>query len=57
MRVGAFLLPCGEFKLGHYQNLQPPVEFVDKEVLDDIYLGLSAESPDDWKAPEEWGNS
>ena len=39
------------------ENLQPPVEVVDKEVLDDIYLALSAESPDDWKAPEEWGNS
>ena len=39
------------------EDLPPPVDVVDKEVLDDIYLGLSAESPDDWKAPEEWGNS
>ena len=39
------------------ENLQPPVEVVDKEVLDDIYLSLCAESPDDWKAPEEWGSS
>ena len=28
-------------------NLPPPVEVVDKEVLDDIYLGLCAESPDE----------
>ena len=34
-----------------------PVHVVDKEVLDDIYLGLSADSPEDWKAPEEWSNS
>ncbi len=38
-------------------NLQPPVEVVDDDLLDDIYLALSADSPDDWKAPEEWGNS
>ena len=38
-------------------NLQPPVEVVDDDLLDDIYLGLSTESPDDWKAPEEWVNS
>ena len=29
------------------ETLLPPVEVVDREVLDDIYLGLSAESPDD----------
>ncbi len=38
-------------------ELPLPVEVVDNDVLDDIDLGLSADSPDDWKAPEEWGNS
>ncbi len=39
-----------------FANLQPPVEVVDDDLLDDLYLDLSADSPDDWKAPEEWSS-
>ncbi len=37
-----------------FAKLQLPVSVVDRELLDDIYLGLASDSPDDWKAPEEW---
>ena len=37
-----------------FDELQLPVKVVDDDLLDDIYLALSADSPDDWKAPEEW---
>ena len=37
-----------------FAKLQLPVDVVEKEVLDDIYLDLCADSPDDWKSPEEW---
>lgn len=37
-----------------FAKLQLPVEVIDGDVLDDIYLDLGADSPDDWKAPEDW---
>lgn len=37
-------------------DLRPAIEVIDNELLDEIYLDLSANAPDDWKAPEEMVN-
>ena len=47
-------LKCVVMRDDVFANLQLPIEVVDSDALDDLYLDLSADSPDDWKAPEEW---
>lgn len=37
-----------------FAKLQLPVEVIDADLLDDLYLDLSANTPDNWRAPEEW---
>ncbi len=37
-----------------FEALQLPVSVVEEDMLNDIYLGLSHDSPDDWKHPSEW---
>ncbi|HQZ67069.1 MAG TPA: hypothetical protein PLY87_18385 [Planctomycetaceae bacterium] len=47
-------LKCVVMRDDVFANLQLPVEVVDNDVLDDLYLALIADSPNDWKTPEEW---
>lgn len=37
-----------------FEALRLPVSVVEEDTLDDIYLGLSQDSPEDWKHPSEW---
>ena len=37
-----------------FDALRLPVSVVDEDMLTDLYLGLSQDSPDDWKHPSEW---
>ena len=48
-------LTCVVLRNDVFAKLQLPVEVIDSDLLDDLYLDLSANTPDDWKAPEEWG--
>ena len=47
-------LTCVVLRDDVFSKLQLPVEVIDSDLLDDLYLDLSANAPDDWKAPEEW---
>ncbi len=47
-------LKCVILRDDVFAKFQLPVEVIDGDVLEDIYLDLSADSPDDWKAPDEW---
>ncbi|MBI5761413.1 MAG: hypothetical protein HZA46_23130 [Planctomycetales bacterium] len=47
-------LTCVVLRHDVFAKLQLPVEVTDSDLLDDLYLDLSANAPDDWKAPEEW---
>ena len=37
-----------------FEALRLPVSVVDEDMLSDIYLELSQDSPADWKHPSEW---
>ncbi len=37
-----------------FDALQLPVSVVEDDMLNDIYLGLSHDSPDEWKHSSEW---
>lgn len=37
-----------------FEALRLPVSVVEEDMLGDIYLGLSQDSPEDWKHPSEW---
>ncbi|MCX7422474.1 MAG: hypothetical protein NT013_23420 [Planctomycetia bacterium] len=47
-------LTCVILRNDVFAKLQLTVEVIDSDLLDDLYLNLSANAPDDWKAPEEW---
>lgn len=47
-------LMCVILRNDVFAKLQVPVEVIDSDLLDDLYLDLSSNAPDDWKVPEEW---
>ena len=52
--IAGTTLRCVVMRDDVFAKLQLPVEVIDNNVLNDLYLDLSANSPDDWKVPEEW---
>ena len=47
-------LRCVVIRDDVFEALRLPVSVVDEDMLSDIYLGLSQDSPEDWKHPSEW---
>ena len=47
-------LRCVVIRDDVFEALRLPVSVVEEDMLSDIYLGLSQDSPDDWKHPSEW---
>ena len=47
-------LRCVVIRYDVFEALRLPVSFVEEDMLSDIYLGLSQDTPDDWKQPSEW---
>ena len=47
-------LRCVVIRDDVFEALQLPVSVVEEDILSDIYLGLSHDSPADWKHPSEW---
>ena len=47
-------LTCVILRNDVFAKLQLPVEVIDSDLLDGLYLDLSANTADDWKAPDEW---
>ena len=37
-----------------FEALKLPVSVVDADLMHDMYLGLSDDSPEDWKSPTDW---
>ena len=54
-----FLIPgtnvrCVIIRDDVFERLRLPIAVVDEDTLKDIYLGLTEDSPDDWKSPADW---
>ena len=47
-------LTCVILRNDVFAKSQLPVEVIDSDLLDGLYSDLSANTADDWKAPEEW---
>ncbi len=47
-------LKCVILRGDLFDKLQRPFEIIDRDILDEIYSDVCADSPDDWKTPGEW---
>ena len=47
-------LRCVVIRDDVFDALRLPVSVVDEDLLNDIYMGLVQDSPDDWKHPADW---
>ena len=47
-------LRCVIIRDDGFDALRLPVSVIEEDMLSDIYLGLTQDSPEDWKHPSEW---